>query len=57
VTDELFTGVTSQKYQKYVLNDCYNLFLGMIGNAGFSAQVHSSKIKQAVLALLSWLGS
>jgi hypothetical protein len=37
---------------------CYNLFLGMLGNAGFSAQVCSSKIKQEpVLALLSWLGS
>jgi hypothetical protein len=54
----LFAQATSQKYQKYVLNDCYNLFLGMIGNAGFSAQVCSSKIKQEpVLALLSWLGS
>jgi hypothetical protein len=37
---------------------CYNLFLGVIGNAGFNAQVHSSQIKlESVLALLSWLGS
>jgi len=37
---------------------CYNLFLGVIGNAGFSAQVRSSQIKlESVLALLSWLGS